>query len=102
MVGAPRNPGKNQPSRWPPRGTENFMASGRPGKLSMLISLLERCGFTTRYTRKPAIAEVATTPNNSSANTAINSLLYQRVGERISSRMDIRDLRRRVGALRRI
>src|SRR5258708_19591929 len=65
------------------------MASGRPGKLSMLISLLVLCGFTMRYTKNPAMADVATTAKNSSAKTAINNFVYHRVGNRISSRMDI-------------
>jgi hypothetical protein len=77
------------------------MASGRPGKLSMLISLLERCGFTMRYTKNPAIAEVATTAKNSNAKTAINIFVYHCDGNRNSSRMDMRDLRRWAGALRR-
>src|ERR1700686_1474096 len=102
MVGAPINPGKNQASRCPDDpGTENFIASGRPGKLSMLISLVERCGFTMRYTKNPAIAEVATTPKNSNAKTAMNSFVYHWVGKRNSSRMDIRDLRHWVDAQRR-
>src|ERR1700720_4909661 len=99
MVGAPTSPGKNQASRCPDDpGTENFMASGRPGKLSMLISLLERCGFTMRYTKNPAIADVATTAKNSNAKMAINIFVYQRVGNRNSSTMDMRDLRRWAGA----
>src|SRR5467141_753522 len=49
IVGAPRNPGKNHPSRFPsPPGTSNSSTSGRPGKLAMLISLLVRWGFTMR------------------------------------------------------
>src|SRR6201998_4538646 len=78
------------------------MASGRPGQLSMLISLLERCGFTMRYTRNPAIADVATTAKNSNAKMAINIFVYQRVGNWNSSRMDMRDLRHWAGAQLRI
>src|SRR6266478_5509044 len=91
MLGAPTNPGKNQPSRCPSPGTENFTVSGRPGKLSILISLLERCGFTMRYTSNPAIAEVATTTKNSNATTAKTIFVYQRDGNRNSLRMDIRN-----------
>ena len=80
MVGAPRSPGKNQPSRDPSPGTINEIISGRPGKLAMLISLLVRCGFTMRYTRKPAIAVVASTAKNTTASRAINSFVYQRDG----------------------
>src|ERR1700743_3850141 len=81
IVEAPRNPGKNQPSRelgLP--GTENWIASGRPGKLCMLISVLVRCGLTIRYTKKPAIASVASTAKNTNARTADSSLMYQRIG----------------------
>ncbi len=48
MVGAPFSPGKNHPSRVPGPGTVNSTASGRPGKLSMLISLVVLWGFTMR------------------------------------------------------
>jgi len=68
----------------------------------MLISLLERWGFTMRYTRNPAIADVATTAKNSNAKMAINIFVYQREGNRNSSRMDMRDLRHWAGAQRRI
>src|SRR5258708_27320072 len=100
MLGAPTNPGKNQPSRCSAPGTENFTVSGRPGKLSILISLLERCGFTMRYTKNPAIADVATTAKKSNAKMAINIFEYQRVGNWNSSRMDLRDLHHLAGAPR--
>ena len=46
----------------------------------MLISLLVRCGFTMRYTKNPAMADVATTAKNTNADTADSSLMYHRIG----------------------
>jgi hypothetical protein len=51
-----------------------------------------------RYTKNPAIADVATTAKNSNAATAIIIFVYQSDGKRNSSRIDIHDLRHWAGA----